>query len=262
MKEGDEGMTGLIRKDMYCLKNILMTFFLVTAGVILLAVLLLISARCGNIALAIREMKEETGMGEEAFYYFFRIPIWLTLFIPMAFLSMIVECFKEDRKAGFARTMLCMPLTDAQIVGSRYLSCLLFAVLGMAGSSVAAFFVSLASDVFALKELMQYMFCFGGALLVYMSFVMFMLYALGVEKADLIQCVPFLVLFAAALVTVQKKLAGIPREEVDSFSMHLMDSVSLFMKEKSWLVFLIAIGCMGLSFWGSCLVMRKRKGGI
>lgn len=207
MKEGDEGMTGLIRKDMYCLKNILMTFFLVTAGVILLAVLLLISARCGNIALAIREMKEETGMGEEAFYYFFRIPIWLTLFIPMAFLSMIVECFKEDRKAGFAKTMLCMPLTDAQIVGSRYLSCLLFAVLGMAGSFVAAFFVSLASDTFALKELMQYMFCFGGALLVYMSFVMFMLYALGVEKADLIQCVPFLVLFVAALVTVQKKIS-------------------------------------------------------
>ena len=155
-----------------------------------------------------------------------------------------------------------MPLTDAQIVGSRYLSCLLFAVLGMAGSSVAAFFVSLASDTFALKELMQYMFCFGGVLLVYMSFVMFMLYALGVEKADLIQCVPFLMLFVAALVTVQKKLAEIPQEEVDSFSMHLMDSVSLFMKEKSWLVFLIAIGCMGLSFWGSCLVMKQRKGGI
>ena len=79
----------------------------------------------------------------------------------------------------------------------------------------------------------------------------------------LCMCVlPFLMLFVAALVTVQKKLAEIPQEEVDSFSMHLMDSVSLFMKEKSWLVFLIAIGCMGLSFWGSCLVMKKRKGGI
>ena len=68
-------MTGLIRKDMYCLRKILKMFFLVTAGVITLSVLLIISARYGNIASAIQEMKEENGMGEEAFYYFFQLPI-------------------------------------------------------------------------------------------------------------------------------------------------------------------------------------------
>ena len=255
-------MTGLIRKDMYCLRKILKMFFLVTAGVITLSVLLIVSARYGNIASAIQEMKEENGMGEEAFYYFFQLPIWLTLFIPMAFLSMIVECFKEDRKAGFARTMLCLPLTDAQIVGSRYLSCLLFAMLGLAGSFVAAFFVSLASDVFCLQKLMGYIFCFCGGLLVYMSFVMFMIYFLGAEKADLIQCVPFLLLLVAVIVAVKRKFAAVSQAERDSFSVKLFDSVSGFMTEKYWLIFLIALGCMALSFWGSCVVMKKRKGGI
>ncbi len=250
-------MRGLICKDMYCMRKILMTFFFVTAGVILLSVLLIISARYGNIAAAIEEMKEENGMGEEAFFYFFQIPIWLTLFIPMAFLSMIVECFKEDRKAGFARTMLCLPLTDAQIVGSRYLSCLLYTILGLAGSFVAAFFVSLASDVFHLQKLMGYIFCFSGGLLVYMSFVMFMIYFLGAEKADLIQCVPFLLLLVAAIVVVKRKFSTISQADVK-----FIDSVSEFMTEKSWLVFMIALGCMALSFWGSCAVMKKRKGGI
>ena len=250
-------MTGLIRKDMYCLRKILKMFFLVTAGVITLSVLLIISARYGNIASAIQEMKEENGMGEEAFYYFFQLPIWLTLFIPMAFLSMIVECFKEDQKAGFSKTMLCLPLTDAQIVGSRYLSCLLFTMLGLAGSFVAAFFVSLASDVFRLQKLMGYIFCFSGGLLVYMSFVMFMIYFLGAEKADLIQCVPFLLLLVAAIVVVKRKFSTISQANVK-----FIDSVSEFMTEKSWLIFLIALGSMALSFWGSCAVMKKRKGGI
>ena len=255
-------MTGLIRKDMYCLRKILMTFFLVTAGVIILSVLLIISARYGNIAAAIQEMKEENGMGEETFYYFFQIPIWLTLFIPMAFLSMIVECFKEDRKAGFYKTMLCLPLTDAQIVGSRYLSCLIFTMLGMAGSFVAACFVSMASDVFRLQKLMGYMLCFSGVLLVYMSFVMFMIYFLGAEKADLIQCVPFLVLLVVAIVVAKKKFDTVSQTELSAFSVNLIDSVSEFMTEKSWLIFLIALGSMALSFLGSCAVMKKREGGI
>ena len=250
-------MTGLIRKDMYCLRKLLKMFFLVTAGVITLSVLLIISARYGNIASAIQEMKEENGMGEEAFYYFFQLPIWLTLFIPMAFLSMIVECFKEDQKAGFSKTMLCLPLTDAQIVGSRYLSCLLFTMLGLAGSFVAAFFVSLASDVFRLQKLMGYIFCFSGGLLVYMSFVMFMIYFLGAEKADLIQCVPFLLLLVAAIVVVKRKFSTISQADVK-----FIDSVSEFMTEKSWLIFLIALGSMALSFLGSCAVVKKREGGI
>lgn len=255
-------MTGLIRKDMYCLRKILKTFFLVTIGVIVLSVLLILSARGGNIATAIQDMQAENEMGEEAFYSFFKLPIWLTLFIPMAFLSMIVECFKEDRKAGFAKTMLCMPLTDVKIVGSRYLSCMVFALLGLAGSSVAAFFVSLASATFPLQELMGYVFCFSGVLLVYMSFVMFMIYLLGVEKADLIQCAPFLVLLVAIIVVVQRKLSAVAQTEVDALSIELVDSASKFMTEKFWLIYLFALVCMALSFWGSCMVMKKRKGGI
>lgn len=255
-------MTGLIQKDMYCLRKILKTFFLVTTGVIVLSVLFIVSSRCGNIAKGIEEMKAENEIGEELFYSFFQIPIWLTLFIPVAFLSMIVECFKEDRKAGFAKMMLSMPLSDRKIVGSRYLSCLLFALLGLAGSFLAAFFVSLASDTFSLQKLIGYVFCFSGALLIYMSFVMFMLYLLGVERADLIQCIPFVVLLVAAIVAVQRQLSALSGTEVDAFFSDVLNSVSDFMTEKFGLVFLIALVCMVLSFLGSCAVLKQRKGGI
>lgn len=255
-------MAGLVRKDMYCLRKILIMFFIVTVSVVVLSILLIVSSRYGNVAKGIEEMKAEGAVGEEAFYSLFKLPIWLTLFIPLSFLSMIVECFKEDKKAGFAKTMLSMPLSDKQIVGSRYLSCLLFAAMGLAGSLAAGYFVSLVSEVFHLRELLGYIFCFSGLLIIYMSFVMFMLYFFGVERADLIQCAPFVVLIIAAVVMVQKNLSSVSEAETDAFFSGMIDSAARFMTDKFMLIFLAALGCMLLSFGGSCLALKRRKGGI
>ena len=52
-------MIGLITKDMYCLRKNLKTFICVTIGVITVAVLFLVSSRCGNVALGMEQMKKE-----------------------------------------------------------------------------------------------------------------------------------------------------------------------------------------------------------
>lgn len=255
-------MTGLICKDLYCLKKNLKTFFLVTAGVIVISILFILSTKYGNIAAGIEEMKAEDSMGEEVFYSFFQGAIWLVLFIPVSFLTMIVECFKEDRKAGFAKQMFSMPLSNNKIVGSRYASCLLFAAVSLAASLLAGFFVSLASDVFSLQKLFGYVICFSAALLIYMSIVMFLLYVCGVEKADFIQCAPFVVLLILIIVLFNIKISSLSETEMDSFLIDMMESISDFMLKKSGLLFLIALGCMGLSFLGSCKILAKRKGNI
>lgn len=255
-------MTGLIRKDMYCLRKILKTFFIVTISVIVLSVLFIISSKYGNIAKGIEEMKAENELAEETFYSFFQIAVWLTLFIPISFLSMVVECFKEDKKAGFLKTMFSMPLDDKKIVGSRYISCLLFAAVSLAGSLSAGFFVSLASDVFKLQKIFGYVLCFSAILLIYMSFVMFMIYFLGVQKADLIQCVPFILLFIGAVIWCQKKIFSLPEAEMEVALSDMINSISDFMTEKFLLLFLAALGCMALSYLGSYMVIKNRRGNV
>lgn len=252
-------MVGLIRKDMYCLRRILKTFIIVTISVIVLSVLFIISSKYGNIAKGIQEMKAENQLGEETFYSFFQMAVWLTLFIPISFLSMVVECFKEDKKAGFAKIMYSMPLNDKKIVGSRYISCLLFAAVSLAGSLSAGFFVSLVSEVFKLQKLFGYIFSFSAALLIYMSFVMFMLYCLGVEKADFIQCAPFVVLFVTVIIWFQREIFSLPEAEMEASLPKMVNSISKFMTEKAGALFLIALGCMVLSFWGSCKVVKKGR---
>lgn len=255
-------MTGLIRKDLYCLRKNLKIFFGVTIGVIVIAVLFILSSRFGNVAKGIEEMKVENDMGEEIFYSLFQIAIWLVLLIPVSFLSMIVECFKEDKKAGFGKYLFTLPLRESQMVAGRYASCMLFAVVGLMGSFLAAFFVSLVSDFFSFAKLSGYVLCFSAALLVYMSLVMFLLYLFGAQKADLIQCVPFVILLIACFVFVESKLLSLPKTELDSYCLKLMNSVADFMTQKCGLIFLAALGCMALSFFGSCKVVKWRRENI
>lgn len=253
-------MRGLIRKDMYCLKKNLTLFFGVTIGVIIIAVLFILSSQHGNIARGIEEMKAESNLGEETFYSFFQAGIWLTLFIPVSFLTMITECFKEDKKAGFLNYMLCMPLSSSKIVGSRYASCLLFALVSLAGSLSAAFFVSLASDVFLFTKLFGYVLCFSAALLIYMSFVMFMIYLFGAKRADLIQCIPFVILLIWGMVSFWQKLSVWEEAEMDAQFLGMFHSISDFMVQRCGFIFLIALACMALSFFGSCYVFNQRRG--
>lgn len=255
-------MTGLIKKDMYCLKEHIKEFLIVTISVIVIGVLFIISARYGNVAKAVVEIKAENGFSDEAVYSFFKAAIWLILLIPVCYVSVIVECFKEDKKAGFFKSMMCFPLSGKKMVGSRYISCMMFFGVSVASSLLAGFFVSLATDAYSFSELVRYVFMFSALLLMYMSFVLFFIYFLGVEKADLIQCVPFVILLAAAFGFIYKKLSAAAEVEWDTLLVQLEKTISNFITEKGIICFLIGLGCMALSFLGSCSVLKQRKGNI
>lgn len=252
-------MLGLIQKDMYCLKKNLIMFCAVTTGIVILSVMFILSSRFGNVAKGIEIMMIEDGLSEEMFYSFFQAAVWAVLFIPMAFTGMVVECFKEDRKAGFCKYQFCLPLNSARIVGSRYASCFLFAFVSLLGSLLVGFFVSLVSDVFAFDILASFIFTFCGAMLIYLSLVMFLLYCFGAARADIIQCVPFVVLFFAFMVWLWYKGMSMPAELKEQMVIELMTSLGKNMKEKGWMFFSVSIVCMGISYLASWQCMMRRK---
>lgn len=255
-------MAGLIRKDMYCLRKNLKIFLTISIGVVLIAVLFFQSAEHGNIAKGIEEMKIENNMGEEVFYSFFQMAVLFTLFLPASLMTMITECFKEDRKAGFTKQMLSLPLSDEKLVGSRYISCIIISVISLADSVLAGFFVSLASKVFPFGKLLGYVCCFNGILLIYMSIELFLIYTFGAEKADLIQCVPIIILLLLTITVGWQKVSALTEEQVDAYFTDLINGFSNFMIEKWGILILIAICCMALSFLGSCKIFKRRKENI
>lgn len=255
-------MIGLVRRDLYCLKRSLKVFLIVSISVIVLSVLFILSSRYGNVAKAIETMKIENNMGEKEFYAFYQGFIWCVLALPMSFLGMIAECFKEDKKAGFSRTLCCLPLSGGKIVGSRYVSALLLAGIGMVSSLLSGFFVSLVSDAFPLPRMLGYILFLNGALLAYTGLQMFLTYAFGAEKADLIQCVPLIILLAICIYVFLGKISDVTEAEINTYLTGMISDISDFMVGKCGLILLLAIGFMALSFLGSCLLFRKRKGVI
>lgn len=256
-------MGGLIKKDMYCLKKNLLMFLFVTAGVIVLSVMFIISARSGNVALGIERMKTENdGMSEADFYAIFRIAVWAVLFIPQAFVGVVTECFKEDRKAGFYKYMMTLPLSEKELVGSRYISLMLFTGVSVAGSCTAAVFVSLASDYFRLETLLSIVFTFAAVLLIYMSIVMLLLYVFGVERADFIQCAPYAAVFIAGIAVMGIKISSMPENELDGYIVELIGRFSDVAAKNGVMLMGIAIVCMAVSYFVSCKMLKKRRGNI
>jgi len=257
-------MSGLIKKDMYCLKKNLLMFLLVTVGVIVLSVMFIISAQSGNVAQGISQMKAENdGMSEADFYGMFQIAVWATLLIPIAFVGMIAECFKEDRKAGFYRYMMTMPLNEAKLVGSRYISLLMFMATGIAGSCIAALFVSLVSDYFEPVKLFGIILTFAAVMLVYMSIVMLLFYIFGTERADFIQCAPFIAALAAVIAALAGKINSVPKNQLDDgYFGGFIEKLSDIMARNGVLFMGLAIVCAVVSYLLSCKMLKQRRGNI
>lgn len=255
-------MIGLIRKDMYCLRKNLKLLLGVTAGVIVIALLYILSSKYGNIARGYEVMAEESFLKKEDLLGMTKVVVYFSLLVPIAFLGTIVECFKEDWKAGFYKCMMSMPLNDAKRVGSRYVSCLLFALVGMAGSMLAAFLISLVSEDMPFINSLRYIVIFETVLLVYMSFIMFLLYWLGAGKADLIQCIPFVLVLIVVEVLMGKELASVPEGEEMQIISGLAESISSFVNHYGYLLFPGALLCMGISFLGSWIMIKRRKGNV
>ena len=103
---------------------------------------------------------------------------------------------------------------------------------------------------------------FASILLIYMSFVMFMLYLFVVENADLIQCAPFVVILAIGVYAVERKLLLTPKGEETDLFLEMTKRISEFVADNWYIAFLVALLCMGVSFFGSCQIVKKRRGNI
>lgn len=245
-------MVGLIYKDLCCLRKNIKAFVLVTFVTIVLSVLFILSIKYGNVALMIADMSEEE------FFGMFQTAIWCVLILPIASSAMIQECFKEDTNANFKKCLYAMPVKEESVVGGRYMSGLAFLFLGFLGTLVASFCISLSTDTIKFTQLLSYCVTFLAVLIVYEAFVMFVLYTVEGKKADLIQCIPLVVLLFGFGYFFVNEINDMTDEQFMEFSMNIMNKANdMMMKYCIWIL-LGALFLMGISYAGSVIVQKKR----
>lgn len=252
-------MKGLLLKDYYCMKSNLKSFLWLTIGVIVLGVMFAISIHHGNIADVATSLVVEEGMTETGVYDLFRVGVWLVIIIPMAYVGNVVDCFQADYSASFGKQLFSMPVTSRQIVGARYLGCLLYAMLSFMGSNLAAICVSCATNQYPLSELMMVCATFGGLLISYFSIVMLLLYLLGTKYMDMIVSMPILATAIVGIVYIDLKMRNMSGGEEYAFLSGIMMSVKGFFAQYTGNVCAISVVLLLVSFVVSVKIVEKRR---
>lgn len=252
-------MKGLLLKDYYCIKHNLISFLCLTIGVIVIGVLFAVSIHYGNMADVVATMVAEEGMTAESVYDLFRLGVWLVLLIPMAYVGNVTDCFKADQSANFGKQIFSMPVNPVQMVGARYLACLLYAGLSFAGSFFAAICVSCATNQYPLSELLAVTITFGAALLIYLSIVMMLLYLFGTRYADTILAVPLLIVMIVGGVYIVMKLEHLGGAQEDALMSNIWGSIKGFLTQYAGILCVIALVILILSFFASVKIVEKRR---
>ncbi len=256
-------MFGLFVKDMYCLRRSLRFFVAVTLGTIVVAVLFAYSMQEGNLATAIESMRAEgfeDTASEEMMLGMFDGAIYVMLCFPMAFVANIIDCFKADDKADFGKLQFSLPVSSVKMVGSRYLTCVAFAAVSLGGSLIAAALVAAASKTITFAELASVVLCAAAVLTIYTVLVMALLYVFGTRRADLLMAVPFVLLMCIGPFVMASKLQGIDDAESEAAIMELFGNGKSFLVEKGWLMMLVAVAVILVSFSVAYLSVRRRRG--
>lgn len=249
-------MKGLIIKDFYCLKKEIRLFLGVTIGSAIISVLFLLSARYGNVANALADIQKTEMISGKQLLDLTDMLALFTIYLPIALSGSIVECFKEDSKAGFAKVMFSMPVSCKKIVGSRYVTCLLFFGTCIISSTFCNVLVTSVSDSLKFIAVFKGTLCCCAIFMIYMSVVLVLLYLLGAKRSDVIQSVPFLAVFFSGMIWFAVKI----EEGADIVKM--INSGKEFFANYSLALFGAAVFCMIGSYITSVKILEKRRENI
>lgn len=253
-------MKGLLIKDYYCMKKSLKSFLALTIGVILIGIMFAISMEHGNMAIAAAGTAAEAGMDEATVFDMFRVAVWLVIIIPMAFVGNVVDCFKADMRADFGKQLFSLPVSSKQIVGARYLACIIYALVSFVGATITARCISGASEQYPFSELLSVAILFGSIMIIYLCIVMCLVYLIGVKYADYIQSAPILIVLVVAVIFTNVKMMNMAEEELDALMTNMWGTVKGFMTQNVGIFLLVAVVILVITYFASVQIVEKRRG--
>ena len=254
-------MKGLILKDVMCLRKQLTVFCYVIAGVVIVSVLYVLSARFGNIAEAGREMMKTDDMSHTDVRNIGTLALVLFMLLPIATIGDMANVFEADGKAGFARVSAALPVPRWKRLLSRY--CTIYALFGIG----VLIDVLLAAVLGALTDIITFSGLFGiiiscaSIMSIYSALVIFFCILLGYGKEQYVQILSLLVM-AVSFILVN---IGNIRKNAEQYNgsgdlSFLFDALN-FIKEKYWVLLLIAAG-VSIGSYAASLALTERKRGV
>lgn len=145
-------MRGLVIKDLLCLRKQILLFAYTVAGVLVLSVMFVLSARFGNIAAANQEMMLENNLSDIDIKNISTTALILFMLIPIATVGDVTAIFRMDGKAGFSNVSSILPLPVNKRVMAKFLTVFLLFGIGVAVDVAISFVLSILTDIISFAD--------------------------------------------------------------------------------------------------------------
>lgn len=256
-------MKGLILKDLMCLRKQSFMIICVLVCVLVVSVMYVLSADFGNIAKASQLMLEDNEIAEIDVRNISNLAMLLFMALPLAAVCDMSGLFTADGKAGFPLVAATLPVPTEKRVLSRFITIMMFFIIGVATDIVIAVILSLLTDtIFA--ELFAFIIALASVLIVYGSLLCLYMILFGYGKESYAQMCSMLTIVAFVVLTNFKKAKEIfiscfseNAEVMDVNLSNLLTTIT----EKYINIFAIAVAVVFISYILS-VILAKRKRGI
>lgn len=256
-------MKGLVIKDLFCLKKRLTILCFAIAGVLVLSIMFVLSARFGNVAEAGKNMLKDNDITAIDIENLAVMALAFFMLVPIAAVGDIAMVCDMDEKAGFCKVSASLPVSLKKRVLARYFTVIALYSISTLIDIIIAFVLSRISDLITFSIFLNIIFFCVSIMILYSVCVIFYCFVLGGSKTTYAQLFSLITLIVAAVLanlkTVKQIIHGIAEESNDiSFIWNVFD----FIKEKSWILLIIAGGGCIISYAASLLVVDRKRGVI
>ena len=254
-------MKGLMIKDLMCLRKQMILFAYTVAGVLVLSVMFVLSARFGNIADANQAMMTENNLSDIDIKNLSTLSLILFMLLPIAMVSDVTAIFRMDQKAGFGAVSSTLPLSANKRVMARYLTVFIMFGIGVGVDIVISFVLSRMTNIISFADFFGIIISAASLMSIYGALVIVFCFLFGYGKEDYAIVVSWaVILITAMLANIKKvKLIFVSVKAGDSGSVDFFSGFINFIKYKYFVLFFIALIVMTVSYFVSVEIAERKR---
>ena len=253
-------MKGLIIKDLMCLRKMRATFVFVTVSSFVITVMALISARCGNIALA--EQVYLTGGTDMPMspVHLLWYAVAVMMLLPLASIGdSLTLVFEADKKSGFANVAGALPVSVKHRVSARFITLFLTCGTGTIISLLLSFVLSLFTDIMTFGDFTGLVLSACSLILIFSALEMVLIFLLKMKNTDYARIISLLSMSAVFILCSLGKII----ETVRAMKPTELITDGLLYLENRWFILAAAAAvCLLVSYFVSAGIAERKWGEI
>lgn len=255
-------MKGLMLKDLMCLRKQMILFAYTVAGVLVLSIMFVLSARFGNIADANRTMMIENNLSDIDIKNLCTTALILFMLLPIAMVGDVTAIFRLDGKAGFLSVSSILPISVNKRVLAKYLTAFVMLVIGVSVDIAISFVLSILTDIISFTDFFGIIISAASLIGIYGTVAIMFCFLLGYGKEDYAIIVSWAAMIIFVIFANIKKIklifASISTGNSDGIG--FFDDFMDFIKHKYYVLFAIAVIATAGSYFLSVEITRRKRG--